>query len=188
MTQRTHDLAAVTLVSFRFLAFPPPTPFNWETILAIGVAALIGATFPDIDNIASRAWKFNLTPWEDDLTRHSLEGHRNLSHSIIGLVTLTLLLGWVLHAIKLTNLLVYPIQEAFALGYISHLLTDSLTRDGVPWFYPIDFHLGFPPIKKLRIKTGGILEKVAVFPLLLFLTIWILHKYRYNLPLLFNNQ
>lgn len=188
MTQRTHDLAAVTLTSFRFLALPPPIPFNWETMLGIGVVALIGAAIPDIDNVASKAWKFNLTPWEDDLTRHSLEGHRNLSHSVVGLVVFTWLLGLLLNAVTLSNIQIAPIQQAFALGYLSHLLTDSLTHDGVPWFYPIDIHLGFPPFKSLRIKTGGILEKIIFFPLLLLLTIWILHNYRYNLPLLFKNN
>lgn len=188
MTQRTHDLAAVALTSFWFLAFPPHQPFNWETILGIGVATLIGGAIPDIDNVASKAWKFNLTPWEDDLTRHSLEGHRNLSHSLIGLVVFILLLWFVLNQVKLANLFVIPVVEGFGAGYLSHLLTDSLTLGGVPWFYPIDIHLGFPPIKSLRIKTGGMLEKVVVFPVLLMLTVWILLKYRYNLPLLFKNQ
>lgn len=172
MTQRTHDLAAVALSSFYFLTYPP-TALNWETLLGIGVATFLGGMIPDIDNVSSKAWKFNLTPWEDDLTRHSLEGHRNWSHSIIGIGVFTFLLGWVLSTIKLANLIVFPVQLAFFLGYLSHLITDSLTHDGVPWFYPIDIHLGFPPFKSLRMKTGSWIERLVVFPLLLAFTIWI---------------
>lgn len=187
MTQRTHDLAAVAFTSFRFLAFPPTVPLNWETILGIGVAALIGAAIPDIDNVASKAWRYNLTSWEDDITRHSLSGHRNLSHSIVGGTLFTLVLGWLLSAVKLPHIDIFLLQQAFALGIISHLLTDSLTRNGVPWFYPLDIHLGFPPFRSLRLKTGGILEKAVVFPLLLILTIWMFLHYKHNLPLLFKS-
>ncbi|MEK7165449.1 MAG: metal-dependent hydrolase, partial [Patescibacteria group bacterium] len=172
----------------RFLAFPPLAPFNWETILGIGVATFVGGALPDIDNVASKVWKFNLTPWEDDMTRNSLEGHRNLFHSIIGLAIFTFSLGWLLTLVKLANLDIYHIQQAFALGYLSHLISDSLTRNGVPWFYPIDIHLGFPPFKSLRMKTGGFWEKIVVLPLLLIITIWILFIYRFNLHLLFSNQ
>lgn len=187
MTQRTHDLAAAAFVSFRFLAFPPPVPLNWETILGIGVATLIGAAIPDIDNVASKAWRYNFTSWEDDITRHSLSGHRNLSHSFLGGFLFILVVIWILNTVKLPNLEIMPVLEAFGLGYLSHLVTDSLTRDGVPWFYPIDIHLGFPPFKKLRPKTGGFIEKAVIFPLLLLAIIWILLTYRHSVPLVFKS-
>lgn len=186
MTQRTHDLAAVALVSYRFLAYPV-TGLSWETILGIGAATLIGGIIPDIDNVASKAWKFNLTPWEDDATRQALSGHRNLSHSLLGGGLFTLVLGWALGVVRLPNLDISIIQQAFGLGFASHLLSDSLTIEGVPWFYPLDVHLGFPPFKRLRIKTGGLIEKFIIFPLLLAFTLGIYYVYRGNLLAMFKN-
>lgn len=186
MTSRTHDLAAVTLVSFRFLAYPPAA-MGWETILGIGLATLIGGIIPDIDNVASSAWKFDLTPWEDDATRKSLSGHRNLSHSIIGGALFSFAVGLALQVIKIPHLDAQLVQEAFALGFLSHLITDSLTHEGVPWFYPIDIRLGFPPFKSLRMKTGGIIEKFIVFPVLLILTVFIYYAYHTNLQMLLKN-
>jgi inner membrane protein len=184
MTSRTHDLAAVTLVSYRFLSLPPQG-LTWETLLGIGVASIIGALIPDIDNVASLAWKHNLTPWEDDASRDFLGGHRHLSHSLIGGALFVLVIGWLLNLIKLPNINNFLIQQSFALGYLSHLIADTLTIEGVPWLYPIHWHIGFPPFKAFRIKTGGWIEKLVVFPLLLGLTLWIYYNYRVNLIWIF---
>ncbi|MBI4136640.1 metal-dependent hydrolase, partial [Candidatus Roizmanbacteria bacterium] len=55
------------------------------------------------------------------------------------------------------------------IGYFSHLVTDSMTTQGVPWLFPIPIRFGIPPIKALRIKTGGFMEKFVVLPgLILF--------------------
>lgn len=153
--------------------------------MGLGVATILGALIPDIDNVASPAWRHNLTPWEDDMTRGFLKGHRNLSHSIIGLFLFTWVVGLLLKLINLPHIDIWLVQQAFGLGLLSHLIADSLTHDGVPWFYPIDIHLGFPPFKFLRMKTGGWMEKIAVFPLLLVFTVWIFYNYRDNLKILF---
>lgn len=55
------------------------------------------------------------------------------------------------------------------LGMLSHLVMDSLTKEGVPWFFPIDLNIGFPPFKFLRPATGGLVEKALVFPGLLLI-------------------
>ncbi len=184
MTQRTHDLAAVTFVAYRFLAYPPG-PLNWETIVGIGIGAVLGGLTPDIDNVASKAWKHNLVIWDDDMTRDFFKGHRNWSHSIIGLLAFAWVVGLLLSFVKIPHLETGLVQQAFTLGYLSHLFADSLTHDGVPWFYPIDIHLGFPPFKFLRMKTGGWIEKIVVFPLLLVFIVWIYYNYRENLEIIF---
>jgi membrane-bound metal-dependent hydrolase YbcI (DUF457 family) len=66
------------------------------------------------------------------------------------------------------------IWNAFLIGFISHLITDSLTHDVVPWLFPIAFNFGFPPFQALRLKTGGFLEKYVIFPSLLGLNIYFL--------------
>jgi len=64
---------------------------------------------------------------------------------------------------------------AVMIGYLSHLIMDSLTTEGVPWFFPIPVRLGFPPIKIMRIKTGGLLEKILVFPGLLLINSYLIY-------------
>jgi membrane-bound metal-dependent hydrolase YbcI (DUF457 family) len=53
------------------------------------------------------------------------------------------------------------------IGMLSHLVMDTLTKEGVPWFLPIPIKLGFPPKKAWRITTGKWVETWVVFPLLL---------------------
>lgn len=180
MMQRTHDLAAVALVSYRLLAYPPES-LTWETVVSIGVATILGAMIPDIDNVASPAWRHKLLPWEGRATRSFLQGHRNISHSLIGLFLFSFIFRFIFHIVPLSHIDYTLVQQAFLLGHLSHLLTDSLTIQGVPWLYPIPFKFGFPPLSFLRVRTGGWVEKLIVFPGLLVLTIWIYYIYRYNI-------
>jgi membrane-bound metal-dependent hydrolase YbcI (DUF457 family) len=50
------------------------------------------------------------------------------------------------------------------IGFISHLLADSITEEGVPLLFPISFKFGFPPIKSWRIVTGKWFENLVIFP------------------------
>lgn len=170
MTQRTHDLGAVVLVSYVFLSNPPPN-INWETLVGIGVATFLGGLMPDIDNVASPAWKHRLMPWEGRATQDFLAGHRHISHSLIGLILFAWVFGILLKLVPLQHLDISLVQQAFFYGHLSHLLLDSLTIQGVPWLYPIPFKFGFPPLAFLRVKTGGLLEKLFVFPGLLILLV-----------------
>jgi membrane-bound metal-dependent hydrolase YbcI (DUF457 family) len=58
-------------------------------------------------------------------------------------------------------------------GYASHLVMDSFTKEGVPWFLPIPFKIGFPPVRKFRVTTGKGVEALVVFPALLVIVIWL---------------
>jgi len=134
------------------------------------VAAMMGALAPDIDaeesQIRSEMGEVGLalSTW---LQSFGVE-HRGLTH--YGLTTLSVmassgLLGWWLG---------YPdVGLAFGLGYLSHILADSLTLSGTPLLWPLqkaqNFHL-LPPA--LRVRTGGPVEPlifIVVTILLLFL-------------------
>ncbi|MBI4096947.1 MAG: hypothetical protein HY428_00835 [Candidatus Levybacteria bacterium] len=52
---------------------------------------------------------------------------------------------------------------------------DTFTQEGVPWLFPIPFRFGIPPLKFLRIKTGGIVEKSFVFPGLLLINVYLVY-------------
>lgn len=186
MTQRTHDLGAILFVSYGFLN-NPQIGVSWPTILGIGIATIIGAVLPDIDNVASPAWKDKLFPWDRKMTQKFMGGHRHLSHSLLGGLLFYFFIGLFLSLVHIPDLNINLVRHAFILGFLSHLILDTLTHEGVPWLYPIPFHLGFPPIQFLRLKTGGLLEKIVVFPLLLIGFIWVYYNYRQNIPIIFKS-
>jgi membrane-bound metal-dependent hydrolase YbcI (DUF457 family) len=64
---------------------------------------------------------------------------------------------------------------AFMIGFVSHLVMDTLTQEGVPWLLPIPVKFGLPPIKAFRVKTGGFVERFIVFPGLLLITMAIFY-------------
>ena len=64
------------------------------------------------------------------------------------------------------------IVNATMIGYLSHLIADSFTKEGLPLLFPIDVDFGIPPIESLRIKTGSWIEKALVFPGVLIFLIW----------------
>ena len=51
---------------------------------------------------------------------------------------------------------------AFLVGYLLHLVADSLTLGGVPWLWPDHTRFGFPPNRKWRFKSGSRMEPVVV--------------------------
>ena len=51
--------------------------------------------------------------------------------------------------------------NAFLAGYFSHLFLDALTPEGVPLLWPLKVKIGLP-----LVKTGGMIEKLVVFPAL----------------------
>jgi inner membrane protein len=66
---------------------------------------------------------------------------------------------------------------AFIVGFVSHLIMDTLTTEGVPWLFPLPFHIGFPPFREFRVVTGGLVEKVIITALLLFINGYLFYNF-----------
>lgn len=106
-----------------------------------------------------------------------LGGHRLITHSILGLVATGYLLRWfleILHTVLLVDMNI--VWWAFIIGFVSHLIMDLLTREGVPLLFPIPIKFGIPPVKAMRPKTGGFFEKIIVFPLLIGLNGFLIYS------------
>ena len=103
-----------------------------------------------------------------------LGGYRFISCSFLG-VFLFGAVTWYLFQLMGTIVLVDMgvVWTAFMVGFISHLLIDTLTKEGVAWLFPLPLHFGFPPLKALRLKTSGVVEKSVIFPGLMFVNVWI---------------
>ncbi|HRN96373.1 MAG TPA: metal-dependent hydrolase [Candidatus Levybacteria bacterium] len=176
MTGRTHDLAAFTALTLT-MSIIPLEKMTLATGLVAFSANMIGGLAPDIDQPTGTLW--NRTRGGSVISRMispMLGGHRFISHSIIGVV----LFGWVLKlALGLMSSVLLVdmniVWWAFMIGFVSHLVMDMFSRDGVPLLFPIPIKFGIPPFRKLRMKTGGLFEKSVVFPGLIFLNVYIIY-------------
>lgn len=170
MTGRTHDLAAFTAINY-IIVTTPLLHMSLGTAFVAFSANLIGGLTPDIDQPTADLWhKLPGGTIYSRLITPFLGGHRYISHSILGIV----LFGWLaktLLQLSSHTLIVDAniVWWAFMIAYISHLVMDTFTHEGVPWLFPIPIKFGIPPFAFLRIKTGGFIEKYVIFPGLLFL-------------------
>ncbi len=178
MTGRTHDLFAFTALSY-IVATHPIKDITLATMLVALSANFIGGLAPDIDQPTADLW--NRLPAGGIIARFItpfLGGHRFISHSLLGVI----LFGTVTHfglSIAKNVVLVDMsiVWWSFMIGFISHLVIDMLTKEAVPWLFPIPFHFGFPPLQFLRIKTGGFVEKSCIFPGLLILNVYMYYTH-----------
>jgi len=178
MTGRTHDLAAFTALNGLFLLAPLSQMSLATLAVAVG-ANFIGGLAPDLDKSTSTLWKkFRGGSLIGPLIAPILGGHRLISHSLIGFI----LTGFL--SINFLNLLstillvdMKIVWFAFMIGLLSHLVTDSMTKEGIPLFFPFPFDFGIPPFRFLRITTGKILEKSFVYPGLMLLNGYWFYSY-----------
>lgn len=175
MTARTHDLAALTALAVAVLVYDP-SKLTLATVLVGLLANQLGGIAPDVDQPTAPLWR-NLPEGHlvGKVFGKLLGGHRFISHSIVGFALFAWLCKVLLHFL-------HPIMPhvdaqlawyAFLIGYASHLVMDSFTKEGVPWFLPIPFKIGFPPLRKFRITTGKGVEAFILFPGLLICIIWL---------------
>lgn len=178
MTGRTHDLAAFTTL-LGLLAYTTLPHISLGTgIIAIG-ANMIGGLTPDIDQPTGVLWrKLPAGTFYSRVFTPFLGGHRFLSHSIAGFILFAFLSHLILQLMSNVVLVDMTIVWwSFLIGYASHLIMDTITREGVPWLFPIPIHFGFPPFAFMRMKTGGIIEKCIIFPGLLLLSGFFLYTH-----------
>jgi len=165
MTGRTHDaIAFASLITIATLN--PPESLNLATASAAVVVNIVGGTLPDIDQASNRLW--DLLPFGERLAKvfkKIFMGHRTLTHSFLGMFIFINIFWFAIP--KLFN----PefingeiIFTSLVIGYISHIVADATTRDGLPLFFPLKIKIGFPPLKFLRIKAGGWVENLIILP------------------------
>jgi inner membrane protein len=175
MTGRTHDLAAITALGVVVLAQPIRTVTLATAIVAV-VANLVGGITPDIDQPTAPLWRnLPVGKYFGKLFDELSGGHRFLTHSILGLVIFGFAGHWLL-------VFLHPIMSsvdiglawwAFMIGMLSHLVMDTLTKEGVPWLLPLPVKFGLPPVKALRVTTGHWVENLVVFPGLVVFNCWL---------------
>lgn len=171
-------MAAFTALNVVFVTQPLPE-MSLATAFVAFSANMIGGLAPDLDQSTSNLYKrVRAGSLLGKAVSPLFGGHRFISHSIIGIFLFGFLLDVLLSG--LSGVLIVDMEIvwwAFMIGFVSHLIIDTLTKDGVPWLFPIPIRFGIPPLKALRVKTGGLFEKSLIFPGLLFINGMIIYQH-----------
>ncbi|MGH7204230.1 MAG: metal-dependent hydrolase [Candidatus Levyibacteriota bacterium] len=189
MTGRTHDMAAFTTLSIIVMSHPLPQMTLATGLVAI-VANLMGGIAPDIDQPTAPFWRnLPVGRYVGRTLDRLLGGHRFISHSILGIFLFGFVFHYVLNVLRpsFPHLNMEIIWWAFMIGFVSHLVMDTFTTEGVPWLLPIPIKFGIPPLKAFRLPTGGFLEKFIIFPGLILLNAYIFYVYYDKLKLLIHS-
>lgn len=180
MTGRTHDLAAFTALVIAFISLPQIPAMSLPTAIAAFGANFVGGLFPDIDQPTSDLWdNFRLGPFIAKIICPALGGHRHISHSLVGVVlfgAMSRLFLEMLGTIVLIDMKI--VWVCFMIGFISHIITDLPTKDGVPLLWPLKWKFGIPPFRFLRFESGKFVENWLVFPALLLFTGYLLYSHQ----------
>jgi membrane-bound metal-dependent hydrolase YbcI (DUF457 family) len=166
---------------------------RWLMIPALGCAAA-GALLPDIDLATSLISHETgtgrgqgcLTGFFFQWIRKLLGGHRGLTHSLWVCLACLFVFGLDVGALQLGDFRLplgwtglfgrwSDLGTAFTLGYLSHVLADTLTRDGVKLGYPFwRSEIGLGP-RAIRFANGSWVEHVwVVIWVAVALWLWIL--------------
>lgn len=143
---------------------PGYIPYSAGILFGGWVLANIAALGPDIDSkgsIVSQLFGYPSKAVSYGI-RMAFGGHRKITHSFLGLGIIAVLL-YVSVMIGLAPWMAY----AIGIGWASHVIADSLTVEGCPWFWPLDRHNYGIPI----VRTGHELEMKGVVPLAGFATL-----------------
>ncbi len=149
MIHTTHVLFAILLTLFlrNFFHIPIYLP---ESILFVS----IGALFPDIDHPSSY---INRKSWRIFSLSGIAKSHRGWTHSLFGCFVFTVATYLILRQHGYNPIY----SHLFFLGYISHLISDSLNPSGVAWFWPKRKRYGIN-----LIGTGSVGETLFQFALI----------------------
>lgn len=145
MNYKTHINGGI-LVGLYVISQMTYTPILAKGLLLGG--ALVGSILPDIDHKNSYIGQKAKTVSK---VINKFAGHRKLFHApLVYLLLYSISLGMITH-----KLILVGVQGLF-LGILSHLILDSFTIGGLPWFYP----LSKKKFSLSNIKTNSKLEDI----------------------------
>ncbi|AIY82530.1 hypothetical protein U729_1934 [Clostridium baratii str. Sullivan] len=180
MTKETHSSGGFLIALIVLNSFIENFLINYNIYYKIFLIVIyfyfanLGSLFPDIDLKSSFISKRH--PFiAKHFGRHFR--HRSFTHSLICVLILFLICK-ILISISSLNVAIVSICYGFLFGYISHLLLDLLTKEGIELFFPLKTN-----IKVFFIKTGSKAEKIFYKVLKVIVVFFVF----YNIYIILNN-
>jgi membrane-bound metal-dependent hydrolase YbcI (DUF457 family) len=168
-------MVALVTALWALTAFPESVGFV-VAIFCI-IAVMVGAMTPDLDQPTANLWRKMLGAHALNSFFHAFSGgHRHITHSLVGIIGIGFIFRWLITHALVAHL--WPaanlIWIAFMIGYISHVAADTFTDRGVPWFWPLPWHVQIPPGSPiLRITTGSFVEVLLLRTALIIVAVLI---------------
>lgn len=122
MTYRTHVIGGIALATLMSSVVEPQ--MGSEVILYYGMA-VVGSILPDIDH--PKSWLSQKIPVLHYPFR--VFGHRGATHSLLAVAMILIIMGAIFGGSGITM--------GIVIGYMSHILLDTLNPRGVPLLYPL---------------------------------------------------
>jgi inner membrane protein len=149
----------MSVAAFDLLVRPLAT--SLVGLVPVAGVALVASLLPDIDSDESSIRQATGTARHSGVVGRIVSfmlrifgGHRAITHSLLAWALLTFWVGVYFRG----NML----MVAFGIGYLSHLIADALTVQGVPLLWPIfRRRISFLP-SAIAIRTGGVVETLVV--------------------------
>ena len=169
MTGKTHQIIGIGVGLATYFTISQPT-YSPATLAAVLAFSSIGALLPDIDNGAAQIWHsipFGVGHVAAKIVDPFLE-HRNITHSLVGMALIGMGLFYLLGTFPIYwGINSHVVLISALAAYASYLLADSVTVEGIPLFWPIQWMIGIPPkpFDGIRIVTGKWFENLVVFPI-----------------------
>lgn len=164
MMGTTHQLVALLAAFWILTSYP--VSVGWVVAVIMIMAVMVGALTPDLDQPAANLWRRMLAGRAiGNIFQAFSGGHRHMTHSIIGIVAVGYLMRWLMLELLKVDFHdeAMHVWRAFMVGYISHPIADTLTDQGVPWFWPLNIKIKIPPgPEELRVTTESLVEKVIM--------------------------
>ncbi|CEO22068.1 metal-dependent hydrolase [Paraclostridium sordellii] len=167
MTKETHSSGGYLLTALTFSSFASLYLENYSILyklilfsICFGFANL-GALLPDLDtrkSYISKKWPY-LSKFISKRCKH-----RGFTHSLLFLIILAEILKIII-LIGENNIILICASYGIFSGYVSHIILDAFTYEGVDLFFPLGFNL-----KLSRLKTSSKSEK-HVYRILKFISI-----------------
>ena len=137
MTGKTHQIVGIC-AGFTYYITQTNSSYNPATLGAVVIGSHFATLLPDIDTAAGKFWQS--IPYGKYFGRviDPFLEHRNLTHSILGI-------GIVFYGLRYL-LDISPdywgwdkplLLTVWMIAFISHLLIDMITVQGIPLFFPL---------------------------------------------------
>lgn len=179
MTDKTHQLIGFSAATATIMLQQPSLPITWSIVGTVIIGSFIGSIAPDIDQPTSNFWdSVPLGGTFSKIVPRALGGHRNISHSLLGIglfyLVTQVMVSW-LPSDRWLDLDLF--QLSAMIGFVAHLLGDAITVQGIPLLWPFGRNVGIPPepLEGIRIVTGKWFENFVVLPgtaIILGLFLW----------------